>query len=371
MPGDPALPDDGGQRITPGQSDDPGRSVAQEQPGDPEQPGDLERMRAAVAAAERVRHSTSPNPWVGALVVRADGESFSGATEPPGGRHAEIVALDSAGPQTAGATLFTTLEPCCTQGRTGPCTEAIIAAGVSRVVLALVDPDPAVAGQGIARLREAGIEVCAGVGAPEAARQLAPYLHHRRTGKPWVVAKVAMSLDGRTAAPDGTSQWLTGPQARADAHRLRACSDAIVVGAGTVRADDPSLTVRDWAAPSGTPAARDPRRIVLGTAPSGARVHPCEQHTGDLAPLLERLGAEGVVQLMAEGGAGVLGDLRRADLVDEYVIYVAPVLFGGEDALSLFAGPGAATIADVVRGTITDVTRLGDDLRVTLNPRPG
>lgn len=363
-------------------------------------------MRAALAAAERVRHCTSPNPWVGALVVRPDGESFAGATEPPGGRHAETVALAAAGcvpartadaanggssaqgplpeqPQdaagrkavgvvgkTRGATLYTTLEPCCVKGRTGACTEAIIAAGVSRVVIAVEDPDPSANGQGIARLRQAGIEVSVGVGEAEASRQLAPYLHHRRTGRPWVVAKIAMTIDGRTAAPDGSSQWITGPQARADVHRLRACSDAILVGAGTVRADDPALTVRDWAAPEGTPAARDPRRIVLGSAPSGARVHPCEQRSGELALLLERLGAEGVVQLMVEGGAGVLGDMQRAGLIDEFAVYVAPAIFGGDDALPVFAGHGARTMEQLARGTIVDVTRLGNDLRVILHPRP-
>lgn len=343
---------------------------------------DSERMAQALAAAQRVRHSTSPNPWVGALLMLPDGRSFTGATEPPGGRHAEIVALDAAGAagsaigqpagsaigQAAGATLYTTLEPCCVQGRTGACTEAIIAAGIGRVVIAVGDPDPSAAGSGIARLREAGIDVILGVGEAAAARQLAPYLHHRRTGRPWVVAKIAMTLDGRSAAPDGSSQWITGPEARADAHRLRAESDAILVGAGTARADDPLLTVRDWTAPEGTPAASDPRRIVLGTVPPEARANPCEQHSGELTPLLERLGSQGVVQLMVEGGAGVLGGMQRAGLIDEYVIYVAPALFGGDDAHPVFSGPGAQAVEQLARGTIVDLARLGSDLRLAFWP---
>ncbi|MDG1366531.1 MAG: bifunctional diaminohydroxyphosphoribosylaminopyrimidine deaminase/5-amino-6-(5-phosphoribosylamino)uracil reductase RibD, partial [Acidimicrobiales bacterium] len=237
--------------------------------------GDRGWMERAVANAARVRHSTSPNPWVGAVVVTADGTAHDGATEPPGGRHAERVALDAAGSAASGATVYTTLEPCNHTGRTGPCAEALLEASVARVVVAMGDPDPHVAGTGIARLKSAGTDVTVGVGADIAREQLAPYLHHRHTGRPFVVAKLAASLDGRTAAPDGSSKWITSAGARADAHRLRAESDAILVGAGTVRADDPSLTVRDWEPPEGTPAAADPRRIVLGSAVPNAKVQPC------------------------------------------------------------------------------------------------
>jgi diaminohydroxyphosphoribosylaminopyrimidine deaminase/5-amino-6-(5-phosphoribosylamino)uracil reductase len=179
---------------------------------------------------------------VGCLVVCADGRRFSGATEPPGRRHAERVALDAvaaAGASAAGATVYTTLEPCSHHGRTPPCTDALIDAGVQRVVTALEDPDPNVAGTGITALRAAGIIVDVGTGSDEAAEQLAPYLHHRRTGRPLVVLKLAATLDGRTAAADGTSRWITGLEARTAVHQLRAESDAIIVGAGTVRADDP------------------------------------------------------------------------------------------------------------------------------------
>ena len=327
---------------------------------------DAHYMEMAIDAAGRVRHRTSPNPWVGAVVVQADGAIHVGATHPPGGPHAEIDALSRA-TDAAGATLYTTLEPCHHHGRTGPCTEALIEAGVARVVVAIDDPDPQVAGRGIGRLRAAGIEVDVGVGETEAKRQLRPYLHHRRTGRPWVVLKLASTIDGRAAAPDGTSRWITGVEARVDAHRLRAESDAILVGAGTVRADDPSLTVRDWPADDAEidPAeVTDPRRVVLGTAGEGARVHPCLQWSGGLPDLLDHLGAQDVVQLMVEGGPTVAHTFHAEGLVDHYVIYVAPAFFGGDDGTALFAGEGAPTIDELWRGRIDEVRRLGDDLRL-------
>ncbi|HYZ98479.1 MAG TPA: dihydrofolate reductase family protein, partial [Acidimicrobiales bacterium] len=229
------------------------------------------------------------------------------------------------------------------------------------VVVGVTDPDPRVAGEGIARLRSAGIEVTAGVGADVVGAQLAPYLKHRATGRPYVVLKLATSLDGRTAAPDGTSRWITGEVARADAHRLRAESDAVLVGAGTVRVDDAELTVRHV-------PGRDPLRVVLGTAPADAKVHPALELAGDLGSALDELGGRGVLQLLVEGGASVAGAFHRAGLVDRYVLYLAPVLLGGDDARGLFTGPGAATMAEAWRGRIAAVTTLGDDLRVDLHP---
>jgi diaminohydroxyphosphoribosylaminopyrimidine deaminase/5-amino-6-(5-phosphoribosylamino)uracil reductase len=329
---------------------------------------DIEHMGRALELGASVRAQTSPNPWVGCVLETVDGARFEGATQPPGGPHAEAVALAAAraaGADTAGATAWVTLEPCSHHGRTPPCADALLDAGVARVVVALTDPDPQVAGQGLARLAGAGVEVVRGIREADAARSLAPYLHHRRTGRPWVVLKLAASLDGRTAAPDGTSQWITGPAARADAHRLRAESDAILVGAGTVRADDPSLTVRDAPAPRG-----DPVRVVLGRAPAGAKVHPCLERSGELGAVLDELGGLGHVQVLVEGGAHVAHAFHHAGLVNEYVVYLAPVLFGGDDARGLFAGPGALSIAAVTRGRIRDVVRLGDDLRVVLDPTP-
>lgn len=318
-------------------------------------------MRRALAAAWSARLVAHPNPWVGALVSPGD---HVGATAEPGGPHAEAVALALAGPAARGATVYVTLEPCCAfpGKRTTPCTDALIDAGVGRVVIGMADPDPRVAGRGIARLREAGIEVVVGVCEDEVRAQLAPYVTQRTTGRPFVLLKLAASLDGRTAAPDGTSQWITGEAARVDAHRLRAESDAILVGAGTVRADDPSLTVRHVEGPS-------PRRVVLGRAPAGARVHPCDEVEGDLRDVLDRLGAEGVLQVLVEGGATVAGAFHRAGLVDRYVVYLAPALFGGDDGRALFSGPGAATIDDVWRGRIIEATPLGDDLKVVLERR--
>src|SRR5205807_4829067 len=214
-------------------------------------------------------------------------------------------------------------------------------------------------GIGIAALREDGIDVEVDVLAEEVAAQLAPYLKHRSTGRRWLVLKLAASVDGRTAAPDGSSQWITGEGARADAHRLRAESDAVIVGAGTVRADDPSLTVRHV-------EGQDPLRVVLGRAPADAKVQPAVELEGDLDEVLDELGRRGVLQAVVEGGPTVAGAFHRAGLVDRYVIYLAPALFGGEDGLPLFTGPGAATIDDVWRGRIVSVDQLGDDVRIEM-----
>jgi diaminohydroxyphosphoribosylaminopyrimidine deaminase/5-amino-6-(5-phosphoribosylamino)uracil reductase len=325
---------------------------------------DADRMARALELAASVRASTPPNPWVGCVIEAADGSVFEGATQPVGGPHAEAVAIDAAGPHDlAGGTAWVTLEPCSHHGRTPPCADALISAGIGRVVVAIEDPNPQVAGAGIERLRAAGVAVEVGQAAAAASDLLAPYLHHRRTGRPFVVLKLAASLDGRTAAPDGSSQWITGPVARADAHGLRAESDAVIVGAGTVRADDPSLTVRDAPAPRG-----DPLRVVLGRAPEGARVHPCLEHQGDLDDLLDQLGGKGHLQVLVEGGASVAHAFHAAGLVDRYVLYLAPVLFGGDDASGMFAGPGAARIDDAWRGAVRSVTRLGPDLRIDLDP---
>ena len=331
-------------------------------------------MLRAVEAAERVRGRTSPNPWVGAVVVPAPAEGlpsawFTGATAPPGGPHAEVSALAAAGDRARGATLYATLEPCAHHGRTPPCVDAIVSAGVSRVVVGVVDPDPSVDGRGIAALRAAGVAVEVGAAADAVAEQLAPYVTHRRTGRPWVVLKLAATLDGRIAAPDGSSRWITGDEARLDAHRLRAVSDAVVVGAGTVRADDPSLTVR---LPEGDPWFRgpdeQPLRVVLGAVPDGARVAPALALTGAPGAVLDDLGARGILQVLVEGGSGVAHEFHTAGLVDRYMVYLAPALFGGDDARPLFAGAGAATIDDLWRGEVRSVTSLGGDLRVELSP---
>ncbi len=344
---------------------------------------DARRLLQAVAVAAAARRAVSPRPWVGAVVVPAgapaDHPGFAGATRGRAGSdgpHAEVAALDAAGSAARGATLYVTLEPCTHAGqRERSCADAAIGARVARVVVGVVDPDPRVAGRGIAHLRAAGLTVevageVAGLedAATAVAEQLAPYLHHRRTGRPLVILKLAASLDGGTAAPDGSSQWITGDEARLDAHRLRADCDAIAVGAGTVRLDDPALTVRlpDGELPDGFVP---PLRVVLGQAPPEARVHPALELSGELDQVLDELGERGVLQLLVEGGAGLAHDLHHAGLVDRYVLYLAPLLFGGDDARGLFAGAGAATLADAWRGRLLGITRLGDDLRVDLAPR--
>lgn len=325
---------------------------------------DDELMATALAAGAAVRRRAAPNPGVGAVLETLDGQRFVGATEPPGARHAEIVALHAArdaGADTAGATIAVTLEPCCHQGRTGPCTAALLEAGIARVVVAVPDPDAQVAGRGIEQLRTAGVDVTVGALAEQATRDLRAYLHHRRTGRPFVVLKLASTLDGRTAAPDGSSRWITGSDARRAVHDLRSDCDAILVGAGTVRADDPELTVRHVTGP-------DPQRVVLGRAPAGARVHPCWEVAGDLPTVLDELGSRGILQLLVEGGATVAHAFHSQGLVDRYVLHLAPALAGGDDARALFAGPGASTITEFWRGRVVQVRSLGTDLEVVLEP---
>ncbi len=331
-------------------------------------------MLRAVDAAERVRGRTSPNPWVGAVVVPPAAEGapsawFTGATAPPGGPHAEVTALAAAGDRARGSTLYVTLEPCAHHGRTPPCVDAVLASGATRVVVGIADPDPQVDGRGIAELRKAGVEVDVGVAADAVGDQLAPYVTQRSTGRPWVVLKLAATLDGRIAAPDGSSRWITGEEARLDAHRLRAVSDAVVVGAGTVRTDDPTLTVR---LPEGDPWYRgpdeQPARVVLGDVPDGAAVAPALTLRGTPGEVLDDLGSRGMLQVLVEGGARVAHDFHAAGVVDRYVVYLAPALFGGDDARPMFTGPGGATIGDVWRGQVHSVTSLGCDIRVELAP---
>ncbi|MGH3850994.1 MAG: bifunctional diaminohydroxyphosphoribosylaminopyrimidine deaminase/5-amino-6-(5-phosphoribosylamino)uracil reductase RibD, partial [Pseudonocardiaceae bacterium] len=301
---------------------------------------------------------------------------------------AEVVAIGAAGPTAAGATLYVTLEPCSHYGRTPPCVDAVVAAGIRRVVVGVQDPHHLVAGRGIAALRAAGLIVDVGIRATEVAKQLAPYLKHRSTGRPWVVLKLAATLDGRIAAPDGSSRWITGRAARADVARLRSESDAVIVGAGTVRTDDPALTVRGalYAAHSdcgpsdgaghvevaggavegGT--GRQPLRVVLGQAPADARIQPALEFTGPLEELLDNLGAKDVVQVLVEGGATVAGAFHRAGLVDRYIFYFAPALLGGDDGRPMMAGIGVPTMADAWQGQIVSVNQLGADLRVEMAP---
>ena len=361
-------------------------------------PAELDAMRVAAVASRAALGRTSPNPPVGAVVLDAAGTVVgTGHTRPPGGPHAELVALSEAGERARGGTLVVTLEPCRHTGRTGPCTEAVLAAGIARVVIACADPTPD-AGGGAALLAEAGLDVESGVLADELALgPLEAWLTSRRTGRPFVTWKYAATLDGRSAASDGTSRWVTGESARADVHRLRSEVDAVLAGVGTVLADDPMLNARL----PGVPASEVPQplRVVVdsaGRTPLTARALAAPEpalvamtasaalrdpgyprvlalptsHDGhvDLSALLDRLATDhDVVSVLLEGGPVLAGAFVAAGLVDRVVGYVAPALLGaGAPAL---AAAGVGTIADAHRLRLDEVTRFGDDLRLIMRPR--
>ncbi|QIG41073.1 bifunctional diaminohydroxyphosphoribosylaminopyrimidine deaminase/5-amino-6-(5-phosphoribosylamino)uracil reductase RibD [Microbacterium sp. 4R-513] len=313
------------------------------------------------------------NPQVGAVLLSPDGRVLAegwhrGASTP----HAEVDALSKLAPGAArGATAIVTLEPCNHTGRTGPCAEALIAAGIGRVVYSIADPGDHSSG-GADRLRAAGVDVEAGLFADEATALLDSWLTVQRLGRPHVTVKWAQSLDGRAAASDGTSQWITGPAARADVHRRRALADAIVAGTGTVLADDPALTARDA---SGALLGHQPTPVVLGVRPvpddAAVRRHPLPllQYRGDdLGAVLADLRQRGVQRVFVEGGPTVASAFLRAGLVDELLAYVAPVLLGG-DRLAL-TDIGVKTIGDARRLDVASVDRLGDDLLIVARPRP-
>ena len=318
-----------------------------------------ELMLMAIAAGDKARLHAPPNPWVGALVVSEHGVVVSeGHTQVPGESHAEVEALRRAGAAARGATMVVTLEPCSHTGRTGPCAQAIIEAGVARVVVGTLDPDPRVSGGGVEMLRSAGVEVEVGVEEVAVRGQLAAYLWHRATGRPYVVAKVASTLDGVVAMADGTSQWITSEPARRDAHVLRAQSQAIVVGAGTVRTDDPALTARL------DDIVLQPLRVVLGRAPEGAKVHPCLELSGDLEAVLDEIGRHDVVQVLVEGGPTTLSAFFAAGLVNHVVWYQAPAFAGARGTRGALADLATQTITQLRRGRVVDVRRIGEDVRM-------
>lgn len=326
-------------------------------------------MRTAVEASEAARGRTSPNPPVGAVILDVDGDVVGvGSTRPPGGPHAEIVALQRAGEKARGGTAVVTLEPCNHTGRTGPCSRALIDAGIARVFYAVADPNPLAEG-GAQALRDAGIHVEAGVGAEAVAGgPLRAWLHKQRTGRPHVTLKYAASLDGRSAAQDGTSQWITGPLAREHVHAQRAELDAIVVGTGTVLADDPLLTARF---PDGSNAPHQPVRVVVGMrdVPADARVR-----NGDASTMFVRTHDPRVVvdalaehtEILVEGGPIMAGAFLAAGVVDRIVAYIAPVVLGSGTAALQNAGVG--TISEALRFSIESVQTLGPDIVVSAVP---
>jgi diaminohydroxyphosphoribosylaminopyrimidine deaminase / 5-amino-6-(5-phosphoribosylamino)uracil reductase len=353
---------------------------------------DVAAMRRALELAARGRGFVEPNPQVGAVIVQDGAIVGEGWHERFGGPHAEVTALRAAGPNARGATLCVTLEPCCHHGKTPPCTEAILAAGIARVVMAAGDPFPAVAGRGIAVLRAAGIEVETGLLAAEAERLTAPFRTLVTQGRPWVIAKWAMSLDGRLAATAGQDRWISSPASRELVHDLRSRIDAIAVGIGTALADDPLLTARPAAGSVAGP--RQPLRIVLdggGRLPltshlvRSARQGPVLVAVGPEAPpdrlaplaaagcevwqcgaadaaartsaLLAELGRRRLTNLLVEGGPTLLAGMFAADQIDEVWAFVAPRILGG-------AAAGPAALADVPRLAIEDVEFPGGDVLI-------
>jgi diaminohydroxyphosphoribosylaminopyrimidine deaminase/5-amino-6-(5-phosphoribosylamino)uracil reductase len=353
-------------------------------------------MRRALDLAARGEGRVSPNPLVGAVVISGGEVLGRGWHDGPGTPHAEVMALDDAGEGTRGATLFTTLEPCSHYGRTPPCAPRIVEAGIARVVTALGDPNPLVNGQGFAALRAAGIAVEVGLMRDEAARQNEAFLKHVRTGLPLVTLKMAASLDGKAAARDGSSRWISGPESRADVHRMRASADAVLVGAGTALRDDPSLTVREADLRRNPPlrVVVDGRGIVPDThevftdraAPTlvatterapeerreawrarGAEVVVLDDAGSGLIPLRDlfgELGKRDVQHVLMEGGPTIASEAVREGMVDRVVLFFAPILVGGEGAPSLLMGGGMPTIGEAISLQVREVARVGKDIKV-------
>lgn len=354
---------------------------------------DRRHMADALRLAEAGAFTTKPNPMVGCVIAHGDEVVGRGAHERAGQAHAEVLALKEAGELAIGATAYVTLEPCAHHGRTPPCAEALVQAGVGRVVAAIPDPFHAVAGRGLTRLQAAGVEVDVGLMAAEAEWQNRGFLSRVRRGRPWVRVKLAMSLDGRTAMASGESKWITGPESRADVQRARARSGALLTGLGTVLADDPRLTVRlDDAQPFVVPW-----RVVLdpaGALPANCRLRdgeaptlvfhgdqlgsveprgieavalPCLGRHLDLAAVLAQLGGRGINELQVEAGAGLAGALLRGGWIDELLLYVAPRVLG-ERGRPLFGGLGLERLAEAIGFRWRECSRSGEDLKLVLVP---
>jgi diaminohydroxyphosphoribosylaminopyrimidine deaminase/5-amino-6-(5-phosphoribosylamino)uracil reductase len=326
-------------------------------------------MALAVRHAQMVKGRTYPNPPVGAVILGADGDVAGvGATEPAGGAHAEVVALRAAGDRAAGGTAVVTLEPCNHHGRTPPCVEALLDAGVAAVVYAVADPNPIAAG-GARRLHGAGVAVTGGMSAEEvAAGPLREWLHKQRTGLPYVTWKFATSIDGRSAAADGSSQWITSAAARADVHRRRAAADAIIVGTGTVFADNPTLTAR---LPDGSPAPQQPLRVVVGQreVPPESNVRNGDSptvmlRTHDPHEVIHALADR--TDVLVEGGPTLAGAFLRAGVVHRILAYVAPILLGGP--VTAVDDVGVSSIANALRWHYDGVEQIGPDMLLSMVP---
>lgn len=350
---------------------------------------DLCHMRHALALGQRGWGNSWPNPAVGCVIVKDNRVIGRGFTQPGGRPHAEVMALAQAGPAAKRATAYVTLEPCCHHGQSPPCADALIAAGIARVVSATTDPDPRVSGQGHARLRQAGVSVTAGVLEAEAQRVHAGFFLRVTSNRPHVTLKLATTLDGRIAVADGTSRWITGPLARRAVHALRAQSDGVMVGIGTALADNPDLTVRDLG------VMRQPVRVVLDsglrlplksrlvqtaravplwlchgdvTGPAleqaGARLIPCatKDKSLDLTDVMAELARAGLTRVLCEGGAGIAAGLLQAGLVDEVMLFTAGRVIGcgGKAAVAVIAGHNP--LEGLPEFELHDHRRLGDDM---------
>ncbi len=324
-------------------------------------------MAAAVEQAVKVKGTTYPNPPVGAVILDADGEIAGvGATEPPGGPHAEVLALRRAGERAVGGTAVVTLEPCNHVGRTPPCVDALLAAQIANVVFAVPDPNPVAAG-GAARLAREGVTVTAGVGAEiVSGGPLREWLHKQRTGMPHVTWKFAASVDGRSAAADGTSRWITGEAARADVHRRRAIADAIVVGTGTVFADDPALTARR---PDGSLTEHQPLRVVVGMreiSPDATVLNDDSRtmviRTRDPHEVVQALSDR--TDVLVEGGPTLAGAFLRAGVIDRILAYVAPILLGGP--ITAIDDVGVSSIGQAHRWRFDGMHPVGPDVMLSL-----
>jgi diaminohydroxyphosphoribosylaminopyrimidine deaminase / 5-amino-6-(5-phosphoribosylamino)uracil reductase len=357
---------------------------------------DAHFMKMALDLAENGRGYTSPNPMVGAVVVK-DGRIIGrGWHQRAGGPHAEVHAIDDAGAEALGATLYVTLEPCNHHGRTPPCTHKILAAGIRRVIMAMEDPNPEVAGGGAEFLRQNGIAVSSGILEEEARRLNEFFITHVRNRRPFVILKTAATLDGRIATRTGDSRWVTGESARAHVHEIRHAVDGIMVGVNTIKTDDPSLTTRR----TGKPGV-NPRRFILDTRlsiPDAAKVlrippasdtvivtggagasekrkqladkgveildAPCTGGRIDLAALMPRLGALGVTSLLIEGGARVAASALAAGIVDKVCFFYAPKIFGGDDGVPMCSGAGPERMEDCLRLCDTNVRRFDADILI-------
>jgi diaminohydroxyphosphoribosylaminopyrimidine deaminase/5-amino-6-(5-phosphoribosylamino)uracil reductase len=360
-------------------------------------------MEQALSLARLAIGQVSPNPAVGAVIVKDEVIIGQGYTQKPGGHHAEIMALEQAGEHARGGTLYVTLEPCCHYGRTPPCSQAIISAGVAEVHMAMLDPNPVVSGKGRAELEGAGIKTSVGQRQSEAASLIEAYIKFITTGLPFINAKFAMSLDGKIATRQGESRWISGIESRSYIHRLRAQSDTIMAGANTIISDDPRLTARCCGGRGGT-FTKQPLRVIvdgMGRTPLTARVFsepgqtllviarktgqkekeafervgaelmelPAEEGVIDLKELLRLLGKRQISSILVEGGSGLLGSLFDQGLVDRVTAFIAPIIIGGESATPAVGGRGVARIADALK--LENITRevFGSDIMISGYPR--